>query len=439
MKQVNPDYSRLWCICLLLLLLTACDRRKTDNPKPDNPEQPNEPGIVTEIGTVTGNPVSANIGAQGGSISAGNGAIQVTIPAGALTQTTNITIQPITNTSNAGVGAGYRITPHNVTFAKPVQITFNYAGQMEEVDNPKFLGIAYQHTDKIWYLQSNVQNDTVHKKIVVNTTHFSDWSLAKWISLTPLTTTVVAGGTVTISATRFVPIKNDDDLLAPADPTKEGPGLPVGVPQELSSSRIKSWQLNGVGKLQPQQSKANYTAPATVAGVKEVAVVCELKVRDAQVILLSHITIVETGIFLRMNNGPEIKIPGHMEQIPEEGLYVIEGVSPSRPYITMKWPGSDGAFNWLNPSQESQSSFKETSLSVLDANNTQYTSYYYREDAEGNLIYVRSGGTFTVDGIKRKGKVVTGTFTVTKAGVFSQSEDGTSTIPISGRFALPIR
>src|SRR5207237_2640407 len=85
------------------------------------------PPPPSAVGTPAGSPVTKVIGAAGGSLSAGDGGITVTIPPGALAGDVSIAIQPIGNTAAGGLGPAYRLTPPGQTFTQPVQVSFPYA------------------------------------------------------------------------------------------------------------------------------------------------------------------------------------------------------------------------------------------------------------------------------------------------------------------------
>jgi hypothetical protein len=76
-----------------------------------------------EGGTLIGDPVSATIGAAGGTLATPDGAFTLVVPAGALAAATELTVQQVVNEAPYGVGKSYRLSPANVTFAEPVDIS----------------------------------------------------------------------------------------------------------------------------------------------------------------------------------------------------------------------------------------------------------------------------------------------------------------------------
>src|SRR6266542_5019916 len=122
MKTVILKSLVMMTVVSLSLALFSCkkDNVGTDTGKP----------LVTETGTPTGEVSGASIGTSGGTLTSTDGNITVAIPAGALTATTAVSIQPITNEAPLGLGFGYRLLPEGTTFSKPVTITFHYNDQV---------------------------------------------------------------------------------------------------------------------------------------------------------------------------------------------------------------------------------------------------------------------------------------------------------------------
>jgi hypothetical protein len=151
------------------------------------------------------------------------------------------------------------------------------------------------------------------KTVTVETSHFSDWSLGRFVDLAldPAATEVIKGKTVGLAVTGFSKgnIKDDDDL---------GVLIPVGEVEKLiflskieTSWRIVGWNLNGVkspvsnsnGSLQSAEKTASYTAPSKVPKPNVVTVSVELETtsidnKNSTFFLRSDITILESGLYL---------------------------------------------------------------------------------------------------------------------------------------------
>ena len=96
--------------------------------KDEGPAQPVGPdyGTPTAVGTPIGSPSTATIGAAGGSLLSPDGRSEIIIPPGALTASTQISIQPVTNQAPGGAGVGFYLTPHGQTFNQPVTLRFHF-------------------------------------------------------------------------------------------------------------------------------------------------------------------------------------------------------------------------------------------------------------------------------------------------------------------------
>lgn len=119
---------------------------------------------ITPTGTPTGQAVHKMIDANGGELTSTDGTLKLTIPAGALSTATDITIQPISNELTGGIGDAYRLTPHGQTFNKPITITFNYNAADTTDSRPEFLDIAFQDAEGSWQMLTNTTVNKVQKK-----------------------------------------------------------------------------------------------------------------------------------------------------------------------------------------------------------------------------------------------------------------------------------
>jgi hypothetical protein len=139
----------------------------------------------TAPGTPTGTAITKTIDANGGTITSTDGQFSVIIPAGALSASTDITIQPITNTAPEGDASvtNYRLLPDGTTFAAPVTLTFNIPDDEVEAIDSAF--IATQNADGIWYEQPGTTRDPTSKNVSVTTTHFTDWALLRTLYISP--------------------------------------------------------------------------------------------------------------------------------------------------------------------------------------------------------------------------------------------------------------
>lgn len=312
-------FARNSFFMIVLLCYSICSCKKdiahTDDPNPDIPEQ------GTPLKTLPGEPLGIaerlQIGINGGTFSAADGSISITIPDGALAVATEFSIQRISNTNTAGIGTAWRILPHQ-DFLKPVELHIKY--NKEDIVNtvPEALGMAFQDNEGVW--QGTGGNiDTMQNSITISTTHFSDWSLFKAFEIIPATGVVEPGKMINLTVSNHMLA---DDLEVPV------PGVvkPLSVQRSMAASYIKQWQLNGSGKLRPLGIEAEYTAPAAIPATNPVAINVMLKGPGAkQYMLVCNIYIGKPGIHFRINNGAWMDAITPMDAIAVDGNMILNG------------------------------------------------------------------------------------------------------------------
>ncbi|RIV22463.1 hypothetical protein DYU11_15720 [Fibrisoma montanum] len=253
---------------LCLGCLNACkpDQTEVDPSKPTT-EQPLPAGDVTEIGQPDGTAVSKIIGPEGGTLTTADGRVQLTLPAGAVSQATTISILPITNHTPNGVGQSYRFSPDGLQFSKPATLTFQYTDADVVGSAPAGLGIAYQRSSRIWYAVPGKQIDTQKRQVTVPMHHFSDWSLFEEFYL-------VAEGadkgflnygestTLTFIQIASLTGKGEEPLMTKTTGGQANDGL--------------KWSLIGDGQLTPDKHSAIYTAPRSAPKQNPVTISVEV-------------------------------------------------------------------------------------------------------------------------------------------------------------------
>ena len=258
MKKLFSSFS----VLATIVFFVAC--KKTDINAGGNTLTQPEP-------TVTGKPVgpveSKSIGAGGGTISWGNGKAEIMIPAGALSSTTNISIQPITNESPLGYSNAYRLKPEGLQFAKPVTLKLKYtANEMQDYGSaPALIRIAYQDTGNIWQAIGGLTTDTTGKTITASITHFSDWGFFSLAAINSEQAIVKPGTSTKIEVLAQPGIKLFDSLTAIGK---------IGLSKATTSANATYWKfrmhdIDGGGGVSPgtvttQGSTITYTAPSTI-------------------------------------------------------------------------------------------------------------------------------------------------------------------------------
>ncbi|WP_266368560.1 hypothetical protein [Tellurirhabdus rosea] len=425
--------NRFFLFVLLALIgLSGCKPGHSPEPEPVEP-------VSFPVGNPTAAQTTFTVTPAGGTFSSPDQTLKITIPAGAVSTNTQISIQPIENTCPAGAGQGFRLLPHGIQFAKPVTLTFSYQPFEQQVSMAEALGVAYQDDKGLWRLVARPVVNEAAKTVSVTTTHFSDWIAALWYQLIPQSTMVAAGNFVELRVITFLP-----DLLGPlAPPTTEDRAMSNA--RDLEAEYIKNngkgdaWRLGGVGRLSPAGASAIYTAPASIDKPTTVNVTVELNTRGTNVkdkyLLVSSITVLpqkKAGITFRIDGGPWQFLPCVTDyiggRIVNSTHYGIGAQKEGVGAIDIYWMGGVGEHPWdtqQNPPPEHLTTF----LGATPDHPFFESSYKPGPNAD----LVTSGGTITIEKLGNVGEEISGKFSVKKAGVFAAGQQ-IRTVNIEGFF-----
>ena len=272
---------------LLCAMLVACS--DTLEPVDPTPVPPQLPPVVT--GVLVGPPASATIGPAGGTLALADGSASVTVPAGALSRATELTIQSITNIAPNGIGTGVRIAPETLTFAVPVTVSITYDSLATDASSAEGFGLARQDSTGAWMamLESTVTPvaritpGEIPALRVARSARAGGGAVAAnvrraghyvpgrlWI-FQPKVATVVTNGTVAFTV---LACHDETQLSLP-----NGAAAPM-VQVCLPSIRVPTWSVNGIvrgngtiGEVAAgAPTTAVFRAPATVPSPAEVAV-----------------------------------------------------------------------------------------------------------------------------------------------------------------------
>lgn len=258
--------KQITVITLILLIATSCKKDPIENGNPI----PSEP-IQSARGTSKGASVTKSIGPAGGELVSGDGKLKLTVLQGTVINTTQFSIEPITNTLfEDGSRIAYRLLPEGVTFTKPVTLQFSYDGSVLENTVEDFMTVASQQANGSWKLEPTVLNKTL-KTLTVETTHFSDWTVTGGFELRVENDLVRPGEKAMLRV-----VTATDDLLA---------YLTVSSEDEAMLTALGNWKIiQGPGSLQTFRSgskgfakSAEYTAPSSVTGVTNVVITMEVE------------------------------------------------------------------------------------------------------------------------------------------------------------------
>ena len=233
--------------CAFTFLLTACGSDGSDPGGGGGGGGDTEP-TETAVGAPSGAAASQSIGPAGGTLASTDGVVSLTIPAGALSAATTLTIQPIAAMAPGATGTAYRLGPDGTQFATPVSLTFTYTDEQMIGSAPEVSWIAYQEAGGAWRYVDDLDLDTTARTLTAQITHFSDWTHVLGLQLRPPSAEVDPNGSVDLEVkdcmTEFEgPIYafdcvsfdfGDDDL--PALPSRNNP---------RGSVDAGSWAVNG--------------------------------------------------------------------------------------------------------------------------------------------------------------------------------------------------
>lgn len=242
---------------LLILVLSGC---APGNFHPSKPPKP------SPVGAIVGDPVSATIGAAGGSITSADKRITVTIPAGALAADTAIGVQPIENTDAAGFGMAYRLTPDGQKFAKPVTVAFTYSKDDLDSTYADSMRIAFQDKAGLWEVQKT-RVDKATKTLTITSTHFTDFSALGGIQLSPASKRLKLGRALELKLVDCtLGFGTKVYVLYACDDAYEGAGV--------SGLALDTWAVNGapggttgIGLVTGGAFGATYKAPKSKPSV----------------------------------------------------------------------------------------------------------------------------------------------------------------------------
>ncbi|WP_288882663.1 DUF6252 family protein [Pedobacter panaciterrae] len=244
MKINNSDN-----LCLLLLLIVTISLPSCKK-SPKKPDQEAFTAVKTIKGATIGDAIKKTIGAEGGSFSLPDGSITINIPAGALTNNTEFSIQEIEKNLAISTGRVYRFLPENLTFKKPVDVVLKYSDSDTDGTTSDFLYLVYQDNQGFWHPLINSTVNPSSRSLKVTTTHFSDWSLIREVHLSSSKKELAAGEECTLST--YIHDYSMNDLLGENKPVR--------------SNQVVSWKvINGVGSITGgNNASVTYKAPASI-------------------------------------------------------------------------------------------------------------------------------------------------------------------------------
>lgn len=296
---------------LLLFGAVACKdtfQPVTPGTDVDKEEEITENGIRTKPGDPAGAAIVRTIGPEGGTIETADGKIRLTLPAGALSVPTPVSIQPITNHTPNGIAQAYRFSPDGTTFAKPGILSFTYEKEEITLNDPDAFRVAWQKPDGIWYNVPGVKTDTATHRITVPMTHFSDWSAAEIAQLEnmfvdsnePVPGILSWGESARLHLNVLSPLVNTEEPLT-----------------YKNASKSITWAVVGGranGTLATNNGGSNtYTAPMGTPGQNPVTITTTIDFTNGKKVILLSQFVIGTGYIKLTFGGKEYILSGDMQ------------------------------------------------------------------------------------------------------------------------------
>lgn len=239
---------------------------------------------ATDEGVLIGDPVTKTIGPDGGTI-AFEGGPTLEIPAGALAEEVEISIQLQEGMAPHRLGSTFSFGPSGTTFAEPVKVRFPFPTVLTNEGSVAGIGVAYQDGDGFWNALPEVEVDTEAREVVAHIDHFSSWTLFQQLELRPGHRTIRTGQVAGVWVYRCTQDEVDGLKLLPNC---------VGVTEH------GKWAVNGVaggnetvGTLLPMMYGASYEAPEKKPSPDTVTITTEISLGKGKGMLFAEVTVVD--------------------------------------------------------------------------------------------------------------------------------------------------
>jgi hypothetical protein len=234
-----------------------------------------------------------------------DGKLTLTIPVGALSKTTTVSVEPVTNTASLGFGTSYHFMPEGTRLVKPATITYQYEEQELNGVDASHLAIAQQQPNHSWAITHSAAINTSKRTITSRLRDFSWASLVTKYLLTSNKAELIPGEEAHLYlryAKKGFPEQNDS----------EGDDLLVPIPNFGTMQGVRQWTVNGqlfgdnesIGSLIPDPKQAPkaiflYTAPEQLPakGKRQIALGVELEHEgQANFTLICNVSIVPPAV-----------------------------------------------------------------------------------------------------------------------------------------------
>lgn len=390
-------------------------------------------GIETPAGIAVALFTSAEIGPAGGTLTSIDGRAILTVPAGALSTPTILSLQPIENTAPLGVSNGYRLIPASQHVAKAVTLTLFYTDEEIDGSTPEALGMAFQNKTGVWAAVGGVLLNKVTHSVSVSITRLGDWALFHSIVIVPNQTAVRPNQFIHLKVNQLPGVQLIQTL-------RPGNSVPLGKPTVVEAKKTKNWLLNGMdnagdglyGRITFTDTSSIYTAPPSPPNPNPVSI--SVLVTDGlshPVTLVTNITVGGTNRLV-LNGGKfnhqeilfehcsgEVSSGGNQTKIiASDGISVLQIVFPG--YRANVYPFSkDTYFCGIAIALDQNATIPENAL--------QSTSIW------ADSIFIPADGIVRISSYGPRGGLITGHFS---GKLWYLSSEGKVTfVEASGKFS----
>lgn len=406
----------------------SCSKKDKVVAMPDGNGKGAQP-VQRPLGKPTGPAIVKTIGPEGGQLTSADNRFLLNVPPGAVTANTQFSIQPVENTLEGSPGKAFRLQPENVQFTKPVTIRYSIRQEELATTVPEALFLAYQDKNGYHYMATHSDLDLTTRQLSVQTTHFSDWTIAELLELVADTTRVTPNGKANLRLMWHL-----GSLLSP-----ETAFQPIGDLTDYNGYVSKvNWSLaSGKGSIQPNGIKCTYQAPNYVPEENPAFVSVTVPItsygnkRKAQAMLTAPILIMpDEYLIITVDGQPAINKKtedGYNWLKMEADKFYISCRLQDDNSIYILIPGSIGPGTYPYGEDEKKASISySTNVGPLDSWETQKSNCEYCD-----LVY--SEGHVKISRFGNVGDYVEGEFT---AEVWLMGEYNPPKKNITGKFRV---
>lgn len=248
-------------LSFLVFVLTSVFGCSKDSNKPN---APTGAGVIRPQGNAIGITQQLRVSPAGGSFQSQDGRLELVFPADAVSQTTTVELQSISNTNPAGLGTAYRLSAA-LTLLKPVRLKVSYESILDSLSGGTCgLGISLQDSSGIWQLLPGRTLNNDQRTIEVPISSFRDFTLMELIRVQADTSLVEPNGTVQLEAISNISFEAPYNDLTRFWEKFQAGRIPIHEDFPLPAELVERWSIaqggEEAGSLSSTGSKATFKA-----------------------------------------------------------------------------------------------------------------------------------------------------------------------------------